>query len=51
MLTLGVPIQVRGVRPAATSTIHWQRVSCTPTPAISELSSCEISTMNTQPPP
>ena len=49
--SLGVPIHVRGVRPAATMTIQVQSVRWTPTPAISEDRSWEMRTMKTQPPP
>ena len=49
--SLGVPIQVRGVRPAATITIHTQRESWNPAAAIKDPSNWAIRTMNTQPPP
>ena len=49
--SLGVPIQVRGVRAAATITIQVQRLRWRPAPAISEPVSCEMRTMKTQPPP
>ena len=49
--SLGVPIQVRGVRAAATMTIQVQRSRWRPAPAISEPVSCEMRTMKTQPPP
>ena len=49
--SLGVPIQVRGVRQAATITIHMQRDRSNPAAATMDPSNWAIKTMNTQPPP
>ena len=49
--SFGVPIQVRGVRQAATITIQSQRESSSPAEARRDLRSWAISTMKTQPPP
>ena len=49
--SLGVPIQVRGVRIPATITIQVQRERWNPAAAQREPSSWEMRTMKTQPPP
>ena len=49
--SLGVPIQVRGVRPPATMTIQTQRERWKPAAAQRDPSSWEMRTMKTQPPP
>ena len=49
--SLGLPIQVRGVRQPAVTTIHWHRVRWRPTPANRDINIWEMRTMKTQPPP
>ena len=49
--SFGVPIQVRGVRQAATITIQIQRESSSPAEERRDPRSWAISTMKTQPPP
>ena len=49
--SLGVPIQVSGVRPPATMTIQTQRESVYPAAMNRDCRSWEMRTMKTQPPP
>ena len=49
--SLGVPIQVSGVRPPATMTIQIQRESLNPAARNRDCRSWEMRTIKTQPPP
>ena len=51
MLTLGVPIHVRGISPMATMTIQLQSPSLNPAASTKLPVNWEMRTMNTQPPP